>query len=81
MQGLVSRAAERDAAFVLAQDAGVWLEHRSVADLPATRRLPMPGDGDADDRRGHDRRRGVGADLRAHRSARLAVTRRARSGR
>jgi hypothetical protein len=48
MQGIVSRAAERDAAFVLAQGAGVWLEHRAVADLPATRRLPMPGDGAAE---------------------------------
>ena len=38
LYGLVARAADRDAAFVVGPDADAWFEHRTVAELPPTRR-------------------------------------------
>jgi hypothetical protein len=44
LQGLVTRAAERDAAFVIGPEADAWFEHRVVAELPPTRRATTYAD-------------------------------------
>ena len=44
LYGLVGRAADRDAAFVIGPDADGWFEHPAVADLPASRRATTYAD-------------------------------------
>jgi len=44
LHGLVSRAAGRDAAFVIGPDADAWFEHAVVAELPPTRRATTYAD-------------------------------------